>query len=545
MATKEILFSEEARKAIKDGVDLVANAVKVSLGARGRNVVIGGRNQSTKDGYSISKAIVYTDPVLSVGSEMVKEVAKQTVKIAGDATTTATLLAQAIIHEGFKLLSAGHRGVELKHGIDKAVAIVVDELELMKQDAEIGSDKLMQVATISGNNDEAIGSMVIDAFNKTGKEGVISLDDSKTGQTYLDLKDGLVFDKGYLSALFINNQANLSCQLDNPYIIIVEGKVSHLKEINPIFQIISKENKEKETNRPILMIAEDFDGEALYTINVNRVKNGFPVCLVKAPGFGDNQKNILKDIAAVVGANIANDEGGIRLDKIKLEDLGTAEKVLCTKEETTMVGGGGKKHDLDERISFVRKSIELCDPNDFMGKRQLEERLAKLTGGVAIIYVGAATETELNELKDRYDDSLRATRCAIEEGVVVGGGIALIRCIDKLNNPEVATSDELAGVKLIQKVLEYPFIQMVQNAGLDGRVTLGDVLKKDKNFGYNFKTDVFEDLMQGGVVDALKVIRWALINAASFAGTLLTTEVLIIPEKEEGGNNFIPPQMRR
>lgn len=537
--TEKILLGEDARKAIKEGVDAVANPVALSLGARGKNIIIAGSNKSSKDGYRISKAIEFSNPTMRVGSEMVKEVAKETVRISGDATTTATVLAQAIVKEGFKLLSAGHRGTDLKRGIDSAVLTVIEGLKEMSQPVEIGNPKLLQIASISANNDETVGKMVVDAFEKTGKDGVRSLDDSKTGSTYLDVKEGLVFERGWLHQLFINNFEKLSCQLDDCLILICEGKLHTKKEVINILSIAAQAEKS------LLIIAEDFDGDGLYIINTSRVKGGSNVCLVRAPGFGDNQKELLKDIAAVTGANIANDENGLRLDKVELKDFGTADKILVTKEETTIVGGGGKKPDINERVSFIKNSLNVIDANDTYGKMLLEQRLAKLTGGVAVIYVGAPTETEQSELKDRYDDSLRATFCAIEEGIVCGGGIALIRCIEKLNNLVVYTDDELAGVKLIQKVLEYPFIQMAKNADLENRITVGDVLKQVGNYGYNFKTDKFEDLMESGVVDPLKVVRVALINAASFAGTLLTTEALIVPEKEDANANFIPPHLRR
>lgn len=536
--TERILLGEEARKAIKDGVDAISEPVKISLGAKGRTVVIGGgRNYISKDGFSIAKSIQFSDPLKSIGAELIKEVSRNTVKDAGDGTTTSCLLAQAMIVEGFKLLSGGHNGVELKKGMDKAVQVVSASLKEMSIPVEIGSANLKNIATISGNNDETIGENVSQAFIKTGKDGVRSLDDSKIGTTYIETKEGLVFERGYLSPIFINNQETLSCQLEDPYILISEGKISTLKDINGIVQLIA------EKKRSIVMIAEDFDGEALYTINTNKIKNGFPICLVKAPGFGDNQKGFLKDIAAVVGANIANDESGLRLDTLKLSDLGTAEKFLATREESTILGGGGEKRDIDERVAFVRKSLELLDANSWFEKQQLEARLAKLTGGIAIIYVGAPGEAERSELKDRYDDAVRACDCAISEGVVVGGGIALIRCIDKLTNLDCSSDDEKAGVKLIQRVLEYPFIQMAENAGLKNKVTISDVLKKGGNYGYNFKTDQWEDLMQSGVVDPLKVVRVSLINAASFASTLLTTEAVIVPEKETQ-QQFIPPQMR-
>ncbi len=534
--TKEILLDEDARKAIKEGMDAVGNVVKISLGAAGRNVVLSS-GRITKDGFNITKDIRFSDPRLSIGAELIKKVARKTVDETGDNTTTATLLAQVIVAEGFKLLSAGHKGVELKRGIDKAVTEVVSQLKASSKPIEIDSEELRQIAMIAGNNDSNIGEMIFDAFQKTGKDGVIKLEKTQVGKCFLDVKEGIVFERGYLNDYFITNHEKLSCELNNPYIIIVEGKVSSLKDINPILQQING------TKREVLMIAEDFDGEALYTINTNRVKNNFPICLVKAPSFGDNQKQMLKDIAAAVGANVCNDESGLRLDTIKLTDLGTTEKVVVTREETSLICGGGKKQDIEERVRFIRKSIELADVNNDFNREQLEARLAKLTGGIAIIYVGAPIETEIDELRDRYDDAVRATYAAISEGVVVGGGISLIRCIDKLNDLSFDSDDEKAGIKLIQKVLEAPFIQMAENAELSNRIKVSDVLGKDHNYGYNFKTDKFEDLVKAGVVDPLKVVRVALTNAASFGGSLLTMGALTIPEKQEIPA-FIPPHLR-
>lgn len=537
--TKEILLNEDARKAIQQGVDAVADIVKLSLGAAGRGIIIGGgRNRISKDGYSIARSIQFSDLKLSIGAELIKQVSKKTVDETGDSTTTSTLLAQAIVSAGFKLLSAGHKGIEIKKGIDAAVTEVIKHLKTIAKSIEINSPELRQIATTAGNNDTAIGEMIFTAFQKTGKDGVIKLEESKTGNCFLEVKEGIVFERGYLNDYFINNQANLSCELNNPYIIIAEGKISSLKDINPILQQINS------TKREVLIIAEDFDGEALYTINANRVKNNFPICLVKAPSFGDNQKQMMKDIASATGANVCNDESGLRLDTIKLTDLGSAEKVVITKDETSLIGGGGKKHDIEERVNYIRKSIELSDVNNEYNREQLEARLAKLTGGIAIIYVGAPTDTELSELKDRYDDALRSTQCAILEGVVVGGGIALIRCIDKLNNLPFDSDDEKAGIKLIQKILEAPFIQMAENAELSNRIKVSDVLGKDQNYGYNFKTDKFEDLVAAGIVDPLKVVRVALTNAASFGGSLLTMGALTIPEKQELPA-FIPPHLRQ
>lgn len=533
--TKEILSGDDARIKVKQGLDAVANAVKVSLGPRGRTVLIGGgRNEISKDGYKIAKSISFADPYLSIGAEIIKKVSKKTVEDVGDSTTGTTIITQAIVSEGFKLLSAGHNGQQLKNGIDKATTVVSEKLTSMAVQIEINSPKLKQVATIAANGDEEIGSLVTEAFVKTGRDGSRALENSITGKSYVDVKEGMILERGYISGVFINNEKNLSCELFNPYILIAEGKISTLKQIAIIDKIAQQD-------RSLLMIAEDFDGEALYTINTNKLKHNFPICLIKAPGFGENQKEYMKDLAAVTGANIASDESGLRVDTMKLSDLGTAEKVTVTREETAIFKGGGLPHDVEARVLFVRKSIELCDANDGYGKMMMNQRLARLTGGVAIIYVGAATEVELLEKKDRYDDALRATDCGLSEGFCAGGGIALIRCIDLLNNIECSTDDEKEGVKLVQRVLSAPFKQMVENAGIE--IMVKDVANENPNYGYNFRTDKFEDLVESGVIDAVKVIRQSFVNAASAASTLLTMEAVIVPEKEEA--QFIPPQMRR
>lgn len=535
--TKEILFNEEARVKIKQGLDFVANAVKVSLGAAGKTVLIGGdRNAITKDGYLISKSISFSDPYLSIGAETIKKVTKKTVELVGDSTTATTILTQAIVEEGFKLLSARHKGQHLKKGIDKAVDAVVAKLNSMAELIDINSPKVTCIAEIAANGDSEISRLVTEAFVKTGKDGARRLEDSTTGKSWIDVKEGMILERGFLTGIFINNDANLSCELFNPYVLITEGKISTLKDIKNIMDNVGSQG------RGILMIAEDFDGEALYTINSNRLKGNYPICLIKAPGFGDNQKEYMKDIAAVVGANIASDETGLRLDKLRLTDLGSAEKIVITEKETAILKGSGLQHDIDARVMFVRKSIELSTADDVYGKMLLEQRLAKLTGGVAIIYVGAPTETELGELKDRYEDALKSTDAAISEGVVVGGGIALIRCIDVLDELEYQTDDEKEGIKLIQRVLSAPFRQMVANAGIE--LSVKELKNDNPNYGYNFRTEQFEDLFANGVIDALKVVRVSFVNAASTASTLLTTDAVVIPEKSEMPS-FLPPQMRR
>lgn len=530
MATKQIYIGSDNRETILKGINIVADVVKSTLGAKGRNVII--NKDITKDGVTVAKSIRLGDTDESIGANIIKAVAEKTVRDAGDGTTSSVLLAQSIVVAGFKLLAAGMNGQELKSGIDKAVDIVSKELQGMAEKIEIDSPKLKMIAAISGNNNEEIGNMIAEAFTKTGKDGVITLESSNTGESYLKLVEGMQLQKGYLSPIFINNQQNLTCEFKDCYVLISEAKITTLKEVEPIMKKIITENKS------VVMIAEDFEGEALFTINHNKMR-GYPICLVKSPGFGDNKKAILQDIAAVTGATIANDESGVRLDTLKLTDLGKAEKIVVGKEDTTIVGGSGKKHDVDERIALVRRSIELVSADNPHEKRMLEERLAKLTGGIGVIYVGAATEVELKEKMDRFDDAKRATSCALQEGIVVGGGIALIRCqegLDALMN--TYEGDELAGVKLIRKVLEAPFRQMAKNAEVE--ILVKEVCGQDKNYGYNFKTDKFENLVEAGVIDPCKVVRVALVNAASVAGTLLTTDSVIINIDDE-----LPQMLRK
>lgn len=530
MATKQIFIGSNSREVILKGVNIISDVVKSTLGAKGRNVTI--NSIITKDGVTVAKAIRLGDTDESIGANAVKAVAEKTVKDSGDGTTTASLIFQSIVTEGFKLLAAGMNGQELKRGIDKAVDIVSKELEAMAEKIEIDSPKLKMIAAISGNNNEEIGNMIAEAFVKTGKDGVITLESSNTGESYMKIVEGMHLQKGYFSSLFINNQENLTTEFKDCFILISEAKITTIKEVEPIMKKIYGEGK------AVIMIAEDFDGEALYTINHNKIK-GFPVCLIKSPGFGDNKKAILQDIAAVTGATIANDESGVRLDTLKITDLGKANKVVVGKEETTIFGGAGEKHDVDERVSLVRKLIDLSPADNPYEKRMLEERLAKLTGGIGVIYVGAATEVELKEKMDRFDDAKRATACALQEGIVVGGGIALIRCqegLDALMN--TYEGDELAGVKLIRKVLEAPFRQMAKNAEVE--ILVKEVCGQDANYGYNFKTDKFENLVEAGVIDPCKVVRVALVNAASVAGTLLTTDSVIINVDDE-----LPPMLRK
>lgn len=535
--TKEILFNEEARSALKAGIDKVSDVVKLTLGAKGRNVVIGQRigTRVTKDGVSVCSSINLKDEKEGIGANLIKNVAKKTVKEAGDGTTTAAILAQAICHEGFKMIAAGSNPMGIKKGIEKATYFVVEHIKSISENIDVNSPKLNQIATISANNDPEIGSLVSSVISKTGKDGVVSIDDSKTSETYIDVVEGLQFESGYISPYFINDASTISCLLLEPYILVSHGKLSTKKQIFSIFEKVIKANK------PFLVIAEDVEGEALHILIHHKIKTAFPVCVVKAPLFGDMKKDALKDIATCVGANIVNDETGLRSDLMTLEHLGKSEKVLITKDETTILGGFGDQQDIDKRIEFVRKELEIA--NSDYERNIIEKRLAKLTGGIGVIYIGMASEVEMNERRDRIDDALRASKCAIKEGVVPGGGVSLIRCIKLLDKLEFDSDDEKAGIKIIQKAIESPFIQMCKNAGLENKISIRDIEGKGDNFGYNFKTDKFEDLVEAGVVDPSLVIRVALTNAASMAATLLTSDAIII--QEEDTNPLLNQMMQR
>lgn len=534
MPTKEILFGEESRKSIKIGVDKVANVVKTTLGAKGRNVIIGRKisSQITKDGVTVAKSIQLEDPIEVIGADLIKKVAKKTVDQAGDGTTTSTILAQSIINEGFKLIAAGHNPIELKKGIDNAVNAVVKNIESMSEKVEIDSDRLNQIATVSANNDKEIGDLVADAFKKTGKDGVITIENSQTGQTYIKVVDGMQFERGMISPYFITNEQKLSAEFENALILVSAGKISTKTEIFPILEKVFKDN------RPLVIIADDITDEALGILLVNRIKAGYPICAVKAPSFGEDKVETLRDICALTGATLVNDETGLRIDTIGLKNLGVVEKITITKDSTTIVNGSGKKEDIEGRIKYIRTRLELST-SDFETE-QLKNRLAKINGGVAVIYVGAATDIELNEKKDRVDDAMRATKSAIEEGIVVGGGIALIRCIGSLNDIKYNTDDEKVGIKLVQKILSSPFRQMIENSGVD--ISIKELENKNVNYGYNFKTDTFEDLVKSGVIDPAKVVRVSLVNAASLAGTLLTSDSLIV--QSDDMPNFQMQQQR-
>lgn len=525
MPTKQILFNEESRKAILKGMDIVSDAVGISLGARGKMAVIGskGYTKTTKDGVSIARSIRLEDSIEAIGANAIKDVAQKTVLQCGDNTTTASIMTRAIYKEGAKLISAGYNSVDLKRGIDMATDKVVEYIKSISQQIDISDDKLKQIATISANNDTEIGGFVADAIQRTGKDGIVSLDTSTRGETYIEKVEGLQISASYIHPVFINNPEKLSCELINPYILVAEGKISNENDILPIFGLVA--NKD---NRPFLIISEYIEGNALAVLVHNKVKGNYPVCAVRAPSYGENQKRILQDIGVCVGADVASEETGLRLDKLKITNLGTAEKVIITKDETTIVGGGGEKHDIESHVLQVRNALNLS--SNEKERQDNEQRLAKLLGGIGVIYVGGESELEISEKKDRYDDAVRASKCAISEGVVAGGGTTFLRCIELLNSLETSNEDEKAGVRVIQKALEVPFIQMAKNAGLENRISISDILKGDTNWGYNFKTDKFENLYESGVLDPAMVLRVALKNAASVAGTLLTSEVLIINE---------------
>lgn len=535
--TEDIQYGEAARESLKKGVDAVANAVKESLGVKGRNVVLGSRMGSriTKDGYSIARAIDLKDPVQCIGANIVKEVSFKTVKEAGDGTTTAMILAQAIVHEGFKNVTAGSNPMDLKRGIDKAVKSVVEHIKEYSTLIDVNSPKLEQIATISANNDNEIGKLVADVVAKTGKDGVVSIDDSKSVDTYIDVIEGLQFNVGYTSPYFINDAATLSCQLLNPAILVSQGKISTKKQIFNILEQAAKVPK------PLLIIAEEVEGEALHLLIHHKVKSQHQICVVKAPLFGDAKKDALSDIAVCVGTKVVNDETGLRSETLKLDFLGGCEKVLITKDETTILGGFGTDEDIQKRIEHVRTELDLAS-NDYE-RGVIEKRLAKLIGGIGVIYIGMASEVEMNEKRDRVDDALRASKCAIQEGIAPGGGVSLIRCIPLLNELKYDNEDERAGIRIIQKAIESPFIQMCKNAGLENKVSIRDIEEKGLNFGYNFKTDKIEDLVEAGVVDPSLVIRVALMNAASMAGTLITSEALIV--RAEDPNPMLNQMMQQ
>lgn len=527
MATKNIHFNIDARDKLKKGVDALADAVKVTLGPKGRNVVIEkkfGAPQITKDGVTVAKEIELADPIENMGAQMVKEVASKTADIAGDGTTTATVLAQAIVTTGLKNVAAGANPMDLKRGIDKAVSAVVKELKSFSQEVGDDNKKIEQVATISANNDSAIGTLIAEAMGKVKKEGVITVEEAKGTDTYVDVVEGMQFDRGYLSAYFVTNTEKMICDLENPFILIYDKKISTMKDLLPILE------KTVQTGRPLLIISEDVEGEALSTLVVNRLRGTLKIGAVKAPGFGDRRKAMLEDIAVLTGGTVISEERGYKLESADLSFLGQAEKISIDKDNTIIVNGAGKKEEITSRVNQIKAQIETTT-SDY-DKEKLQERLAKLAGGVAVLYVGAASEVEMKEKKDRVDDALHATRAAVEEGIIPGGGVALIRAQSALDNLKGINEDENTGIAIVRRAIEEPLRQIVANAGGEGSIIVQKIKEGTGDFGYNARTEVFENLLAAGVIDPTKVTRVALENAASIAGMLLTTECVISEEKE-------------
>ena len=525
---KEILFNMDARDQLKKGVDALANAVKVTLGPKGRNVIIEkkfGAPHITKDGVSVAKEIELADAYMNTGAQLVKSVAAKTNDDAGDGTTTATLLAQAIITEGLRNVTAGANPMDLKRGIDKAVTKVVESIK--EQSEEVGNDydKIEQVASISANNDAEIGKLIADAMRKVSKDGVITIEEAKSRDTTIGVVEGMQFDRGYLSAYFITDTEKMECQMENPFILIYDKKITNLKDMLPILE------PAVQTGRPLLIIAEDVESEALTTLVVNRLRTQLKICAVKAPGFGDRRKDMLEDIATLTGGIVISEEKGIKLEQATLEMLGTCGKITVSKDNTTIVDGNGNKEAIDARVAQIKAQIA-ATKSDY-DKEKLQERLGKLAGGVAVLYVGAASEVEMKEKKDRVDDALCATRAAIEEGIVPGGGVAYIRSIDSLEGITAVNEDEKTGVAIVKRAIEEPLRQIVANAGTEGAVVVQKVREGKGDYGYNARADVYENLFAAGVVDPAKVTRVALENAASIAGMFLTTECVIVEKKED------------
>ena len=528
MAAKEIRFNMDARDLMRQGVDELANAVKVTLGPKGRNVIIEkkfGAPQITKDGVTVAKEIELADSFKNTGAQLVKSVASKTGEDAGDGTTTATVLAQSIVNVGLKNVTAGANPMDLKRGIDKAVAAVVENIK--KQSKAVGDnfDKIEQVATISANNDAEIGKHIAEAMQKVSKDGVITIEEAKGRDTYIDVVEGMQFDRGYLSSYFVTDTEKMNCVMENPLILIHDKKISNLKDLLPILE------PAVQSGRPLLIIAEDVDSEALTTLVVNRLRSGLKICAVKAPGFGDRRKEMLEDIAVLTGGFVISEERGVKLEQATMDMLGTAEKITITKDNTTIVNGKGEKAKIADRVAQIKAQIKTTT-SDY-DKEKLQERLAKLSGGVAVIKVGAPSETEMKEKKDRVDDALCATRAAIEEGIVAGGGVAYIRAINALDKLKGENADEQTGIQIIRRAIEEPLRQIVFNAGKEGSVVVQKVLEGKGDFGYNARYARYEDLMKAGVVDPAKVARVALENAASIAGMFLTTECVIVEKKED------------
>ena len=543
---KKIQFDVEAREGLKKGVDALANAVKVTLGPKGRNVIIGksfGGPQITKDGVTVAKEIELEDSLENMGAQMVKEVASKTNDLAGDGTTTATILAQAIVKEGLKNVTAGANPMDLKRGVDKAVEAIVGELNNNAVTVGSSSDKIKQVASISANNDEAIGSLITEAFEKVGKEGVITVEEAKGTDTYVDVVEGMQFDRGYLSPYFVTNSEKMEADLESPYILLYDKKISAMKDLLPVLEPVAQSGK------PLLVIAEDVDGEALATLVVNKLRGSLKIAAVKAPGFGDRRKAMLEDIAILTGGTVISEERGFTLENTTIEMLGSAERVTIDKDNTTIVNGAGDKKNIEARVKQIKAQIETTT-SDY-DKEKLQERLAKLAGGVAVLYVGAASEVEMKEKKDRVDDALHATRAAVEEGIVAGGGVALLRSRKVLEKLTSENLDEVTGIQIISRAIESPLRTIVENAGGEGSVVVAKVLEGKGNFGYDAKSENFVDLLKQGIIDPKKVTRIALENAASVAGMILTTECALVDIKEDapaamppmGGGGGMPGMM--
>ena len=525
---KEILFNIDARDQLKKGIDTLANAVKVTLVPKGRNVIIEkkfGAPHITKDGVTVAKEVELADAYQNTGAQLVKEVASKTGDDAGDGTTTATVLAQAIVAEGLKNVTAGASPMDIKRGIDKAVAKVVESIKSQAEMVGDNYDKIEQVGTVSANNDPVIGKLIADAMRKVSKDGVITIEEAKGTDTTIGVVEGMQFDRGYLSAYFVTNTEKMECEMEKPYILIYDKKISNLKDFLPILE------PAVQTGRPLLVIAEDVDSEALTTLVVNRLRSQLKICAVKAPGFGDRRKEMLEDIAVLTGGVVISEEKGLKLEQATIEMLGTADKVTVSKDNTTIVNGAGAKENIKERCEQIKAQIA-STKSDY-DKEKLQERLAKLSGGVAVLYVGAASEVEMKEKKDRVDDALRATRAAIEEGIVAGGGVAYIRALEALEGLKGDNADETTGIDIIKRAIEEPLRQIVANAGKEGAVVVQKVREGKADFGYNARTDVYENLHAAGVVDPAKVTRVALENAASIAGMFLTTECVIVEKKED------------
>ncbi len=532
---KDIKFDIEARDGLKRGVDALANAVKVTLGPKGRNVIIGksfGGPTVTKDGVTVAKEIELKDPLENMGAQMVKEVASKTNDLAGDGTTTATVLAQAIVKEGLKNVAAGANPMDLKRGIDKAVEAIVIELGKQAQEVGSSSEKIKQVASISANNDDVIGNLIAKAFGKVGKEGVITVEEAKGTDTYVDVVEGMQFDRGYLSPYFVTNSEKMNVELENPYILLYDKKVSSLKELLPVLEPVAQSGK------PLLIIAEDVDGEALSTLVVNKLRGALKIAAVKAPGFGDRRKAMLEDIAILTGGTVIAEESGYTLENATIEMLGTAEKITIDKDNTTIVNGSGDADMIKNRVNQIKGQMETTTSE--YDKEKLQERLAKLAGGVAVLYVGAASEVEMKEKKDRVDDALHATRAAVEEGIVAGGGVALLRAKAVLASVFSENADESTGVQIVARAIEAPLRTIVENAGLEGSVVVAKVAEGKDNFGYNAKTDEYVDMLKAGIIDPKKVTRVALENAASVAGMILTTECALVEIKDESTSGNMP-----